>query len=246
MSIDKPGGGSDATPDRPREPERHVPRPDNPAARERAPSIEGTAPTSRRDRAAAAEAERLARIARRAEAAPPQAQAESPPAAARGPRPGDKGVITHFHAEYRGKNLDLYTDGTRWVSGDMARPKHPEKPEVTDVTRTDLPPTGKELVDEANERGSVEKRFRRELWESGDDVVAGGKNVADNGYDFFLPQPTGSHTGTAPQGPYFGAPQHSGIDVSTSAAALLVLGITADHLRSQAMEHLRKHSEGND
>lgn len=117
MSIDKPGGGSDKAPDLPRKPEYPVPRPDDPAARERPASSTGAdAPAARQDRGADAEAHRLARLARRAEASPR-------PEAPREPRAGDKGVITHFH----GPTVDLYTDGTRWASGDVIRAREAER-----------------------------------------------------------------------------------------------------------------------
>lgn len=96
-------------------------------------------------------------------------------------KPGDKGVITHFH----GDNLDLYTDGTRWVSGEAVRAaqrKQEHKPEapgpgISDVPgvrdlgsdvigerpddEADLPPEREELMEADNDKLSRMDRLRR-------------------------------------------------------------------------------------
>lgn len=174
MGIDKPGGGSDAAPDRPREPEHPVPRPDHPAARERPASSDRRPPEPRLDRGAEADAHRLARLARRAETSKPEA-----------PQPGDKGVITHFH----GPSVDLYTDGTRWASGDVVRARGTERQrregtaEVPSMRQhgrdtigvrpddaADLPPERKELMETDDSDQSLTDRLRRRVE---DDEVLG-------------------------------------------------------------------------
>lgn len=95
-------------------------------------------------------------------------------------KPGDKGVITHFH----GKDLDLYTDGTRWVSGDAvkameARNVVGEKDNRSPGDISDLPPTGEELVKTEESDLPRPQRLGRKLFREVDDVVDAAKTETD-------------------------------------------------------------------
>lgn len=95
-------------------------------------------------------------------------------------KPGDKGVITHFH----GKDLDLYTDGTRWVSGDAvkameARNVVGEKVDRSPGDISDLPPTGEELVETEESDVPRAQRLGRKLFREVDDVVDAAKTETD-------------------------------------------------------------------
>jgi hypothetical protein len=155
-------------------------------------------------------------------------------------RPDAQPVIAHYHADFKGHRTDLYTDGTRWASGDPAR-------EHATAGRGELPddsPTGEDLVDRAGEEGSVAERLRRELYGEGDDVVDVIEHGANRGYDFFAPPPTSSYEAHPAAGPYFSAQQHNGMDVGTGATALFALGLAVDRAAKWTMQHFEKHPEG--
>jgi hypothetical protein len=86
---------------------------------------------------------------------PPDGSAEAP-------------VVTHFHGEFKGRPLDLYTDGTRWAAADT-----PDTEETVSEkgTMPDRLPTGEELVDNAGEGSSLLERLRREVYEESDDEI---------------------------------------------------------------------------
>lgn len=95
-------------------------------------------------------------------------------------KPGDKGVITHFH----GDNLDLYTDGTRWVSGDTvkameARNVVGEKEDRSPGDISDLPPTGEKLVETEDSDAPRPQRVGRKLFREVDDFVDAAKTETD-------------------------------------------------------------------
>ena len=149
--------------------------------------------------------------------------------------------LMHFHTEFKGHSTDLYTDGTRWASGDQPRGQD------VSAGRGEIPerlPTGEDLVDTAGEESSVAERFRREIYEEGEDVFDVVENNANDAYDFFSPPPTGSYETTPSAGPYFSAQQHPGVDVGTGATALFALGLTIDRVATWTMRHLEKHREG--
>jgi len=154
---------------------------------------------------------------------------------------GIRPVLTHFHTEFKGHSTDLYTDGTRWASGDQ-----PRRQDLS-AGRGEIPerlPTGEDLVETAGEESSVAERFRREVYEEGEDVFDVVETNANDAYDFFSPPPTGSHEATPPAGPYFSAQQHPGVDVGTGATALFALGLAIDRVATWTMQHWEKHGEG--
>lgn len=153
---------------------------------------------------------------------------------------GGQPAITHYYADFKGQRTDLYTDGDRWASGDQAR-------DNAAAGRGELPddsPTGEDLVDSADEEGSLAERFRREAYEEFDeisDVVEHGTNRA---YDLLAPPPTFSYEAHPIAGPHFSAPQPNGMDVGTGAAALFALGVTVDRVAKWTMGHFEKHQKG--
>lgn len=149
--------------------------------------------------------------------------------------------LTHFHTEFKGHSTDLYTDGTRWASGDQPRGQD------VSAGRGEIPerlPTGEDLVDTAGEESSVAERFRREIYEEGEDVFDVVEHNTKDAYDFFSPPPTGSYETTPSAGPYFSAQHHPGVDVGTGATALFALGLTIDRVATWTMRHWEKHGEG--
>lgn len=186
-------------------------------------------------------------------------------------QPGDHGVLTHAHSEFKGEKLDLYTDGTRWASADATRNEHqrgkqethPERPEDLhhgwDQGRnivgekpgrspgdaSDLPPAGQELLDTHGDKPR-KSEARRQLWDDGDDMVDVVQNNVDDVHDIFTPPPTGSYTQNpmpAP-GPHFSGQPQTGADIGTAAATLLVLGLAAERGSDLLRKHWRTHSKG--
>ena len=75
-----------------------------------------------------------------------------------------QGNVTHYHGEFKGQPVDLYTDGTRWPPGDQERGENVvgEKPDKSPGDTSDLPPTGEQLVDMENDKLSRFEGLRRE------------------------------------------------------------------------------------
>lgn len=154
-------------------------------------------------------------------------------------RPADRDAITHIPTQSNGQMTYWSTDGTRWVPGEIAR-----KEAAVHDKREELPrrtPTGEELVDSADEKSSSLEKARRELWEEGDDMVDTVEKNFNDAQDLFQRPPTGTFTGAPTTGPYFSAPQQSGMDVGTEAAALMVLGLAVERVATLGVKHLRKH-----
>jgi hypothetical protein len=157
----------------------------------------------------------------------------------RSPIQPDRDAITHVHAEFKGQATDLYTDGTRWASADTPRSedKVPGRGEIP----PDRLPTGEELVDGASEEPSPLDKFRRELYEAGEDTNDVIEQTFNADRVLFEHPPTGSHTGTPMPGPYFSAQQHSGADIGTGATALFALGLVIERVATFGVQHLTKH-----
>ncbi|MBO0803008.1 MAG: hypothetical protein J2P25_08035 [Nocardiopsaceae bacterium] len=91
-------------------------------------------------------------------------------------RPGDKGVITHAHSEFHGHTLDLYTDGTRWVSGDQIRAAQAEKDGKATGTGKDAQ-AGSERSPDTTRRGILDAPS---MHDQGRNVVGERPNDADD------------------------------------------------------------------
>jgi hypothetical protein len=150
--------------------------------------------------------------------------------------------ITHFHGEFKGRPLDLYTDGTRWTAADT--------PDVEDTVTEkgdirDQLPAGEELADDADEdSSSLLERLRREVYEeSGDEIDVLEKN-ANLVHDVFSRPPAGSYEGTSPDQPYIHGAQHSGIDAGSVATAVFTLGLVIDRAARWVMQHYENQARG--
>jgi len=149
--------------------------------------------------------------------------------------------IMHFHSEFKGETLDLYTDGTRWATTDQSRREDivTVKPEVSDS-----PPAGAELVEGAGEDASLAERLRRELYEESDDeldLLEKGTNLA---HDVFSREPAGSYESTPANHPYISEAQPSAIDPGSMATALFTLGLVIDRGLRWGVRHYAERSRG--
>jgi hypothetical protein len=154
--------------------------------------------------------------------------------------PDVRPVLTHFHAEFKGQSTDLYTDGTRWASGDPARRGD------ASAGRGEIPehlPTGEDLVDTAGEEASRVEKLRRELYDEAGDLSDDIDRGANRLHDIFSPPPTNSYEATPVGGPHFSATQHPGMDLGAGAAALFALGLTIDRVARWGARHLEKNPE---
>lgn len=149
--------------------------------------------------------------------------------------------VTHFHGEFKGRPLDLYTDGTRWAAADT--PNMEET--VTEKGDTpDRPPTGEELTENAEEGSSLLERLRREVYEESDDEIDILEKDANLVHDVFSRPPTGSYEGTSPNQPYIHGAQHSGIDAGSVATAVFTLGLVIDRAARWVMQHYENQAKG--
>lgn len=148
--------------------------------------------------------------------------------------------LMHFHTEFKGHSTDLYTDGTRWASGDQPRGQD------VSAGRGEIPehlPTGEDLVDTAGEEASRVEKVRREIYEDGQDVIDVIDNDTNAWNDMFAPPQISSYEAAPVAGPHFSAQQHTAMDVGTGAVALFALGLAIDRVATWAVRHLEKHPE---
>jgi hypothetical protein len=149
--------------------------------------------------------------------------------------------VTHFHGEFKGRPLDLYTDGTRWAAADTPNVEETvsEKGNIPDQLST-----GEELADDAEEGSSLLERLRREVYEEGGDEIDILEKDANLVHDVFSRPPTGSYEGTSPDQPYIHAAQHSGIDAGSVATAVFTLGLVIDRAARWVMQHYENQARG--
>ena len=150
-----------------------------------------------------------------------------------------QGNITHYHGEFKGQPVDLYTDGTRWSPGDQERGENVvgEKPDKSPGDTSDLPPTGEQLVDTAGDSGSRLERLRRELYRhSGDAQDALEKNTSLV-HDVFSRPPTSSLEVSPVNRPSISETSHYGADAGSVATAALVLAVLIDRGVHRLVRH---------
>jgi hypothetical protein len=135
------------------------------------------------------------------------------------------GQVAHFHSEFKGHSLDLYTDGSRWATVDRPRAEDmvSGKPDVPDNM-----PTGEELVEDAGEDASRLEKFRTELYRESDDALDSADKGADFVHDVFSHPPSGSYESTPVNHPYIAEASHSGVDPGSMVTALFTLGLVID------------------
>lgn len=146
-------------------------------------------------------------------------------------------AVTHFHAEFKGRPLDLYTDGTRWAAADTPRPEATVsgKGELPDQPAADGDsPEGSSLLD----------RLRREVYEESEDELDLLENDVNLVHDVFDRPPTGSYQGTSPDQPVIHGAQHAGIDAGSAATAVFTLGLVIDRAARWVVQHYENRVKG--
>jgi hypothetical protein len=104
---------------------------------------------------------------------------------------GDGHPVSHYHGEFKGQALDLYTDGTRWAPGDRPGGQNiaGEKPDRSPGDTSDLPPSGEQLLALDNDKASRAERMRREGYRQADGVLGIASKWTDVGHDLLTRQP---------------------------------------------------------
>jgi hypothetical protein len=151
------------------------------------------------------------------------------------------GAVTHFHGEFKGRPLDLYTDGTRWAAADT-----PDREDTVTGTGDipDLLPAGGELIAGAGEGSSRLERLRRDVYEESEDETDVIEKDANVIHDVFSRPPTSSYEATPAPEPHIFATQHPGIDAGTAATALFTFGLVIDRAVQWAVGYYDKHAKG--
>ena len=149
------------------------------------------------------------------------------------------GAVTHFHGEFKGQQLDLYTDGTRWAAAETPRTQDTvsEKGDIPDRL-----PTGEELVDSADEASSRLDRFRHKLYDQSDDALDSLEKNTNTAHDIFSHPPTSSYETTPTPEPQIYEAQHSVLDPGAAATAIFTFGLVIDRAIHWAMGHYDKHA----
>jgi hypothetical protein len=150
-------------------------------------------------------------------------------------------AVTHFHAEFKDRPMDLYTDGARWAVADQVRV---EGTVAGTAGTPDRPPTGEELVDSAGEDSSRLEKLRREMYRESDDLLDGLEKNANVANDIFSHPPASSYQTTPADGPYISEAQHHGIDAGTIATSAFVLGVLIDRGIRSIVQHFKEHARG--
>jgi hypothetical protein len=149
-------------------------------------------------------------------------------------------TITHYHSDFKDQPVDLYTDGTRWATGERVDGENVvgEKPDRSPGDTSDLPPSGEELAETAGDGESSRlERLRRELYRHSDDAQDALEKNANLVHDVFSRPPTSSLEVSPVHRPYISEMPHYGADAGSVATAAFVLGVVIDRGVHQLMQN---------
>jgi hypothetical protein len=166
----------------------------------------------------------------------PAGQADQPD------QPASHGPITHYHGEFKGQQIGLYTDGTRWAPGDRQQGENVvgEKPEKSPGDISDLPPTGDQLIDSAGEDSSRAERLRHQLYEASGDILDTLDKTADTAHDMLARPQLRGHDVSPAGGPYVSPAPHDGIEADSVLTAAFVAGLLADRCVRWIRQHWKR------
>jgi hypothetical protein len=112
--------------------------------------------------------------------------------------------------------------GTRWEQGANVVG---DKPDKSPGDRSDLPPTGEELLDMDSDKLSRAEQFRREFYKEAGDVVDAVEKEGGMVIDLTERPPTGSHTEVPSHQPAVSLPADHATESGQVALAGLVAGV---------------------
>ena len=141
---------------------------------------------------------------------------------------GDGHPLSHYHGEFKGQALDLYTDGTRWAPGDRADGVNVagDKPDRSPGDTSDLPPSGEQLLALDNDKASRAERMRREGYRQADGVLGIASKWTEVGHDLLARQPPAGYAEVSTR-PGISAAPREGLNPGDTASALLVFSALA-------------------
>jgi len=183
--------------------------------------------------------------------------------------PGDEGVLMHAHSEFHGETLDLYTDGTRWRSGEALEEAQKKDPDagrqgIADVPgvrdqgidvigerpddESELPPSAEGLL-EADEGESKLDRLRNKTVRNLSDAVDSSGNQADALRNILNTPPTAhAEVMARPEaGPVVDASPHAGptVDAVTELAVVtLLVGYQVSGWTRRKVDEIRRRHDG--
>jgi hypothetical protein len=141
---------------------------------------------------------------------------------------GDGHPVSHYHGEFKGQALDLYTDGTRWAPGERAEGQNVvgEKPDRSPGDTSDLPPPGEQLLTMDSDKASRAERMRREGYRQADGVLNVASKWTEIGSELLARQPPAGHAEVSTR-PGISAAPREGVNPGDTASALLVFSALA-------------------
>jgi hypothetical protein len=141
---------------------------------------------------------------------------------------GDGHPVSHYHGEFKGQALDLYTDGTRWAPGDRVDGANVagDKPDRSPGDTSDLPPSGEQLLAMDSDKASRAERMRREGYRQADGVLDIASKWTEVGHDLLARQPPAGHAEVSTR-PGISAVSREGLNPGDTASALLVFSALA-------------------
>jgi hypothetical protein len=141
---------------------------------------------------------------------------------------GDGHRVSHYHGEFKGQALDLYTDGTRWAPGDRVDGANVvgDKPDRSPGDTSDLPPSGEQLLAMDGDKASRAERMRREGYRQADGLLGIASKWTEVGHDLLARQPPAGHAEVS-TGPGISAAPREGLNPGDTASALLVFSALA-------------------
>ena len=144
----------------------------------------------------------------------------------------------HYQGEFKGQVLDLYTDGTRWASGQRTEGDNAggQAPDRSPTDTSDFPPTGEQLLHMESDKASRAERMRLEGYRSADDILHVTGEWSELGYDLLAKQPPTGHT-EANTRPEVSPVPHEGLNPGDTATALLVFSALTAEAIGKGVKH---------
>jgi hypothetical protein len=160
----------------------------------------------------------------------------------------DRGMLTHYHSEFKDQPVDLYTDGSRWAAGERVDGENVvgEKPDKSPGDTSDLPPTGEQLISMESDKASRAERMRQEGYREAGDVLDVTSKWTDVAHGLLARDRPSGHAEISTR-PEISAVPHQGINPGDAASALVLftaLGAEAIGLGVKSWHERKGHEDG--
>ena len=170
------------------------------------------------------------------------------PGEADSPSGAPSATVTHYHSDFKDQPVDLYTDGSRWATGERVDGENVagERPDRSPGDTSDLPPTGEQLIGMESDKASRAERMRQEGYREAGDVLDVTSKWADVAHDLLARDQPSGHAEISTRPEISPAPHH-GINPGDAASALLLftaLGAEAIGLGVKNWHERKGHQDG--